>query len=288
MNYRPAAQSQQAQTQLSHQQETVVAIQKFESEIKRALPKHIDASRMTRIIITEVRKNPQLAECDKASFFGAIIQCAQLGLEPGSALGQCYLIPHRIKGKLEVQFMIGYRGFIDLMERSGNVTVEAHPVYEFDTFNYSYGLNPTLEHIPSRAAGRGAVVAAYAVARYRDGRCKFIVTEKQDLEIARSHSQSKNSEYSPWGKFYAEMAMKTAVKRLAKMIPTLIEMRRANEIDDQAELGKPQRLGDMYTAPAENLSIPQVKTHEADYLDEAEESSYEEEVGSEEAGHLQP
>jgi recombination protein RecT len=91
-----------------------------------ALPKHMTADRLARIATTEIRKVPKLAACDQASFLGAIMQCAQLGLEPGGALGHAYLIPFDKRQKVngwetvstEAQLIIGYRGMIDLARRS--------------------------------------------------------------------------------------------------------------------------------------------------------------------------
>ena len=56
------------------------------AQISLALPKHMTADRLARIALTEVRKNPKLGNADQASFLGAIMQCAQLGLERFNAL----------------------------------------------------------------------------------------------------------------------------------------------------------------------------------------------------------
>jgi recombination protein RecT len=63
-------------------------------EIKRALPKHLNADRMSRIALTAFRRTPKLAECDPRSVFAAVIQASQLGLEPDT-LGRSYLIPYK-------------------------------------------------------------------------------------------------------------------------------------------------------------------------------------------------
>ena len=65
----------------------------IKQQMALALPRHVTADRLARIALTEVRKVPKLAQCDQTSFLGAIMQCAALGLEPGGALGHCYLIP---------------------------------------------------------------------------------------------------------------------------------------------------------------------------------------------------
>ena len=105
---------------------------KVKEQIALALPRHLTADRLARIALTEVRKTPALASCDQASFLGAIMQCAALGLEPGSALGHAYMIPFRNNKKniTEVQFIVGYRGMIDLARRSGQIlSIEARTVF---------------------------------------------------------------------------------------------------------------------------------------------------------------
>jgi recombination protein RecT len=66
---------------------------KFKDQIAIALPRHMTADRMARIVTTEVRKTPELLKCNPVSLFGAVIQSSQLGLEPGNNLGHAYLLP---------------------------------------------------------------------------------------------------------------------------------------------------------------------------------------------------
>ena len=101
---------------------------KTKHQLAAALPKHMTADRMARVIMTELRKVPKLAACDPHSFMGAVMMASQVGLEPGGALGHCYLIPfeNRRANRVEVQFIMGYRGMLDLARRSGQiVSIEA-------------------------------------------------------------------------------------------------------------------------------------------------------------------
>lgn len=103
-------------------------------EIQRALPKHMNADRISRIAMTVLRTNEKLRKCNPMSFMGALMQSAQLGLEPNTGLGQAYLIPY---GN-EVQFQVSYKGLIELAHRSGQYSaIYAHEVYENDEFSYS-------------------------------------------------------------------------------------------------------------------------------------------------------
>ncbi|HEJ2203269.1 TPA: recombinase RecT, partial [Pseudomonas aeruginosa] len=112
---------------------------KIKAQMALALPKHMTADRLARIALTEIRKVPALAKCNQESFLGAVMQCAQLGLEPGNALGHAYLLPFgngKAKdGLSNVQLIIGYRGMIDLARRSGQiVSLTARTVHQNDQF----------------------------------------------------------------------------------------------------------------------------------------------------------
>lgn len=210
------------------------AINAYMPELAKALPKHLTADRMARILVTEVRKNPKLAECDKGSFFAAILQCAQLGLEPGSALGHAFLIPRRNKGSMECQLQIGYQGMIDLAERSGKVTLEANLIYENELYDIELGTSPKITHKPCLTGQKGDLVGAYAVARYADGRVKFRFIDREEIEEAKKAGSAGN--YGPWSTHYNEMARKTAVRRLFKMLPKSIELAQALQIEEKIEL----------------------------------------------------
>lgn len=224
------------------QQKQQPVIQKYlkshKSQIAAALPKHLDADRMARIAMTECRKTPQLLSANPQSLFGAIIQCSQLGLEPGNALGHAYLLPFKNnkENRTDVQLIIGYRGMIDLARRSGQiVSLTARAVYEQDQFHYEFGLHEDLKHVPSEEANRGELTHAYAVARLKDGGIQWEVMPKVDIEAVRN--QSKAGKSGPWVTHYEEMAKKTVIRRLFKYLPVSIEMQRATGLDEQAEAG---------------------------------------------------
>jgi recombination protein RecT len=111
---------------------------KIRTAVIKSLPKHVDADRMMGVLKFELNKNPTLNRCTPLSILGAFMQSAQLGLEPGGALGQAYLIPYGNR----CQFIIGYKGMIDLARRSGQlISLSAHVVFENDIFDFEFGLN---------------------------------------------------------------------------------------------------------------------------------------------------
>jgi len=207
------------------------------AQIEMALPKHMSTDRLIRVSMTALRRTPKLLECSTTSLLGAIISAAQLGLETDGALGHAYLVPY----KKECQLVIGYRGMIDLARRSGQIlSISARVVYENDKFEYSYGLDEKLDHIPAMD-GRGSPIAAYAVARIVGGGYQIEVLSMEQLRKAQDASQAKYKG-CPWEAYWDEMARKTAVRRLFKYLPVSVEMQRAIGLDDMADAGVPQYI----------------------------------------------
>lgn len=219
----------------------IVRSKSFQSQMAMALPKNLTAERLTRIVMTEVRKTPALLNCNQESFFGAVLQCAQLGLEPGSALGHCYLLPFgngkANDGRPNCQLIIGYRGMIDLARRSGQiVSINAYVVHEADEFEYELGLHPDIHHKPSPLADRGPVTYVYAVAVLKGGGVQFEVMSRAEVEAIRK--QSKAGSKGPWVTHWDEMARKSVVRKLFKYLPVSIEAVRAVEIDEKSDRGE--------------------------------------------------
>lgn len=195
-------------------------IKAMEPEIKKALPSVITPERFTRMALSALNTTPQLQSCSQMSFLGALMNAAQLGLEPNTPLGQAYLIPYKNKGKLECQFQIGYKGMLDLVYRNPEIqTIQAQCVYENDDFEYELGLEPKLVHKPA-IGDRGELKLVYALWKSKNGGFGFEVMSKADIDNhARKFSQSFGSNYSPWKTNYEEMAKKTVIKRCLKYAP---------------------------------------------------------------------
>ncbi len=208
-------------------------IHAMEPEIRKALPSVVTPERFTRMALSALNNSPKLRECTQMSFLAALMNAAQLGLEPNTSLGQAYLIPYKNKGVLECQFQIGYKGMIDLVYRNEMVqTIQAHCVYKNDKFSYELGLEPKLNHVPA-FEDRGELVAVYAMFRLQNGGFGFEVMSRGDVDAyARRYSQAVDSSYSPWKSNYEEMAKKTVIKRVLKYAPLKTEFARAMSVDN--------------------------------------------------------
>lgn len=227
-------------------------------QIATALPKIINSERFIRVALTEIRKSRQLQQCDPVSVCSAVMQAAQLGLEFGSSLGQIYLIPY---GQ-ECTLMVGYRGYIALLQRSGAIkSMSATAVYEGDFFEYEFGLEPKLVHRP--CGKQTNLVFVYAIATLQDGTKQFEVMSREAVEYNRdTFSRGKNSD--AWKKSFDEMAKKTAIRRLIKMLPITPEVADALSADEpeaiEVENRDPEKYariqeGQMNYSKQESLAI---------------------------------
>jgi len=223
--------------------------------IAAMLPRHLNADRLLKVAQIAATTTPALLECEIPSLISAIGQCAQMGLEPNTVLGHAYLIPFNAKTKdgrwtKNVQVIVGYKGLIDLARRSGHiVSIAAHEVREKDTFELEYGLEEKLRHVPYLAGDRGPVLGYYAVAHMKDGGHAFDFMPNAEVMAIRDNSQGykqalasadkyKKIATHPWIDHEVEMGKKTAVRRLAKMLPLSVEFNAAIAVEDISERGK--------------------------------------------------
>lgn len=193
------------------------------------LQKAVTPERFARIVLGAFRTTPKLMECSMQSLGSALLNAAALGLEPNSPLGHAYLIPY----KDQCQFIIGYKGLLDLARRSGRIVeVTAQVVREGDVFEYEFGTSRVLRHKPAKE-GRGAVEFVYAYAHLTDGGFAFEVMNVEDVEAIRKRGNSRGR--SPWDTDWEAMAKKTVLRRLCKLLPQSTELSHAVAVDEMAE-----------------------------------------------------
>lgn len=203
----------------------------MEVEFQRAMPQGAEARMLVRDAQTALRQVKDLAKCESATVLGALMTCAQLGLRPG-VLGQAYVLPfwdNRDKVH-KAQLVIGYKGLLSLVYRSGMVeTVAARIVYENDEFLLEYGLGAdTLIHRPPAGFGdRGRPVAYYAIARMKDG--GYAITDPMGVEAMQKHAakHSKAAKIGPWKDHFDQMALKTMLRKLCQTLPQSTEIAQA-------------------------------------------------------------
>jgi recombination protein RecT len=202
---------------------SLINSESMREQFSRALPKHLDAERFCRIAITATTRTPKLMDCTPASVMKCLLDLSAMGLEPDGR--RAHLIPYGS----ECTLIIDYKGLIELIRRSGDVTsIRAETVCEKDGFSWENGI---VTHQVDWRNPRGEVQAVYAEAKLSTGEVQTAVMTKDEVEAIRSRSRSGNN--GPWKTDWCEMAKKTAVRRLTKMLPLSSELREHVEKDDE-------------------------------------------------------
>ena len=211
----------------------------MQEQLKSALPPHVSVEKFLRVAMTALQQNPDLLTKDRPSLFAAVVTAAQLGLLPDAQLGEAYFVP--FKGK--VTLIPGYRGLIKLARQGDIGFVEAEIVCAHDKVLYVLGDNSHFEAMVNWQ-DRGPMTMVYALAKYRDGSiASRVVMTKAQVDAIRSRSQAANG--PAWSENYEEMAKKTALRRLAKLLPLSTTANNAFRISElQEELGRGGRVID--------------------------------------------
>lgn len=165
--------------------------------------------RIAQICVLEARRNPALLECDPVSVVESVQRILTWGLEVGET---AYLVPFGNK----CQPVKGYQGLIQLMHDSGHVrSVEAHVVYAGDSFEYEYGLEQKLRHVPGNSKQRGPITHAYCIVRLPMHHHVFKVMSAEEIDAIRQQysKQWKKGALPSW------YAMKCAIIHTAKLLP---------------------------------------------------------------------
>lgn len=233
------------------------ALELMRPQLEMALPKHITADRLCRIVMTQVQRTPKLLECERDSLWAALMTAAQLGLEPDGI--QAHLIPFGRK----VQFIADYKGLISLAYNSGEVqNLMAQEVRERDEFSYAYGNDHHLRHKPADGE-RGDITHFYSYAHTKAGGFQFEVMTRAEVDEVRDASQGYKKALeraareggapeTPWVTSYVPMGRKTLIRRLSKYLPRSVQ--RAVALEDGYDRGRGAFLGEageiVFTEPA--------------------------------------
>lgn len=244
----------------------------FKERIASAAPKHFNAERLLRTMVLATQKVPKLLDVSPMQMLGACITLAALGLEPNTPLQHAHLIPFEVTKwnpttrqrehvRTDVQVIIGYQGYVDLIYRSGLVeSVHCDVWYQDEedsgAFDYEYGSKQHLFHKPSNVARKPneEPAGAYMHATLKGGGEIFEVMPAVKIHLTRSRSQGfraamnahddavsnnrdpmKDKRYSeaPWIKDPESMWRKTVLRLGQKWLPKSIELASALAADER-------------------------------------------------------
>ncbi len=215
--------------------------------IQRVAAQVMNPSRMVAILAQAASRNPMLMKCTPLSLLRCLASGAELGLEVAGGLQEFHAVPYWNSelGVYEAQGIPGYPGLVKLVLQMENIArVEPRVVYEGDQFDYELGDAPRLKHKPSmdhlgEDLPDDKIRAFYAVAFFKDGTSQFEVMGKAAVDKLKERAQGKkkNKESGPWITDYAEMGIKTALRKLCKRLPKSAALAKALDLQAAAESG---------------------------------------------------
>jgi recombination protein RecT len=129
---------------------------------------------------------------------------------------------------------------IELAWRSKEIrSIQARVVFEGDIFEYEYGIEDSLRHIPNAKGpyGERTLSHAYAIVKYIRGGHDFLVLDSEEVAFYRAKSRASSESYSPWQQFPAGMWRKTAVRRLSSEMPLTPEASNEFARDEARDMG---------------------------------------------------
>lgn len=226
-------------------------------EIAKALPAHVTAERMARITLTQCRATPGLLACSAESLVGAVLTCAQLGMEPGPTQ-EAYLIP---QGG-QVVFRLGYKGMAKLFwQHPLAAYLSTATVRVGDEFDYDLGTSPHLLHKPNKKDRGEPEGHWYAVFRLINGGFGFAVLDTPEVERRRRTSKQPNG--FGWADNYNQMAEKSCLRDMFDTMPKSAEIARALAWDGGVRTDlDPDAIDDAPTVDDDTIEVQGVELDE--------------------------
>lgn len=226
--------------QVAKQQDKFPIKTLFESpNVKQKLQELLNknAATFTTSVLQIVNSNSMLRNAEPMSVFNAACMAATLNLPLQNGLGFAYIVPYqnRKEKKTEAQFQLGYKGLIQLAQRSGQFKrLVAVPVYEkqllaedpINGYEFDWKQKPAKDEKP---------IGYYAYFKLvNEFTAEIYMTTQEVHDHANRYSQTYRKGYGVWHDNFEAMALKTVMKLLlSKQAPLSVEMQQA-VLADQA------------------------------------------------------
>lgn len=195
-----------------------------------------------------------LSKADPISIYQAAAVAATLDLPLNQNLGFAYIVPYNDKDKGQVaQFQLGYKGFIQLAQRSGQFkSIYASPIYEGQIVSenplegYEFDFTKKSDKLIGYAA-RFKLINGYEATLY--------MTVDQLKKHGTQYSQSFKKGFGLWKDNFDAMASKTVLKLLlSKYAPLSVDMQKAI-VSDQAVINDAETEDVTYVDNSEEIEV---------------------------------
>lgn len=211
------------------------------------------AGQFTTSLLSLVNANANIAACKPVTIVQAALTAASLDLPINQNLGFAYIVPYKNHGVMEAQFQMGWKGFVQLAQRSGKFqTINTTDVREGEVKTRDRMTGELVfEWITDDAERNKKPIVGYlAYFELLNGFKKSLYMTKAEVEKhAGRYSQAYKNRggkfKSPWESDFDLMAQKTAIKLLlSKWAPLSTEMQEAVAADQSVDDGNGKRYLD--------------------------------------------
>lgn len=202
--------------------------------------------------------NALLRTAEPSSVFNAACMAATLNLPLQNGLGFAYIVPFKNnkERKVEVQFQIGYKGFIQLAQRSGQFKrLVALPVYKKQLIKKDFinGFEFDWEQEPEKDENPIGYYAYFKLVN--DFSAELYMSHDDIVKHAQRYSQTFKKGFGVWHDNFEAMALKTVMKLLlSKQAPLSVEMQQA-VLADQAVVKDVENQEFNYTDNIQNAEF---------------------------------
>lgn len=197
--------------------------------VKEQINKVVGSKNGTRFIssiVSAVNNNTMLQECTNSSILSGALLGESLNLSPSPQLGQYYLVPFKDKNKgtTLAQFVLGYKGYLQLAIRSGQykkinvLSIKEGELVRYDPLNEEIEVN-LIEDEEERE--KAPTIGYYAMFEYVNGFKKSMYWSKAKMEAhaikysaGYAADKRKGNQYTFWSKDFDGMAYKTMLRQL--------------------------------------------------------------------------
>lgn len=204
----------------------IQAVESRLPELKKLLPGDVSVEAFFSHFKTAAIQTPGLLDCSPRSVVIAVVRAANDGLYVDGREAVIVVRNSKRKDGTWEKVAVYQRMYQGLMKRVRaalpGCRIEARVVRANDHFEVTFGDNPSIEHAPSyKPATNNPVVAAYAIVTEASGMQHRDVMDVEEIMAIRDRSQNwkPDKPSGPWLDHFGEMAKKTVLNRLAKLLP---------------------------------------------------------------------
>lgn len=210
-------------------------LEKRKDLLGAGIPGHMTVEREIRTATVMLMQSKDLQAATPQSFYVATSIAINSGIGLGNGKG--YLVAY----KGNVSYVPGWKGLIDLVNRTGRASAWTGVVHKGDHFEYALGDSPFLEHKPGDNEEHKAITHYYAIGRVKGSEWPHIVVWSVNKVIKHLNTYNKVG-----AKHYAvknddnmeAYGRKVVLLQVIKYLPTSVELENATAANNAYESGK--------------------------------------------------